>query len=128
MTTQPAKPPPRGVRIASRMEAEYDMPHPIVARLALEVLWQQLFNAIPGRLAPEEERVESALLAMHAMLWERERAAAAETGQYAHYIILRPLNPLNMPSPEEVAAIRDAIATLDRHDLIARPWADEEPT
>jgi hypothetical protein len=110
------------------MEAACDMPHPIVARLAIEVLWQQLINTIPGQLTPEEERVDSALRAMHEMLWERERAAAAETGEYAHYIILRPLNPLNMPSPEEAAAIRDAIATFDRHDLLARPWADEEPT
>jgi hypothetical protein len=110
------------------MEAEYDMPHPIVARLALEVLWQQFTNTVPGSLEPEEEAVNDAMRAMHAMLWHREREAAAATGEYAHYLIVRPVNPLNMPTPDEAAEIAAALATLDRHDLLARPWTDEEDT
>jgi hypothetical protein len=130
MTPQPATPPApqRGVRIPAPALTEQDMPHPIVARLALEVLWRQFFTTVPGHLEPEEEQVNSAMQAMHEMLWRKERQTAAETGQYCHHLIVRPVNPLNMPAPGELAEIADALATLDRHDLLARPWADEETT
>ena len=80
MTTQPGTPPARGIRIPQPIAAEQDMPHPIAARLALEVLWQQFTSTVPGHLEPEEEAVNAAMRAMHAMLWRRERQAAADTG------------------------------------------------
>jgi hypothetical protein len=117
----------RGVRIPAPVTADDEMPHPIVARMALEILWRELeFTRVPGTpLAPEEEAVGKALDAMHAMLWRKEMQAVADTALIAHYLIIRPINPLNMPGPEEAAEIAAAIATLDRHDLIARGWTDE---
>jgi hypothetical protein len=103
------------------------MPHPIAARLALEILYLQLFAHVPGKLEPEEEAVSDALQALHDKLWRQEEDAAAETGLFTHHLILRPVSPLNLPAPGEAADIAAALATLDRHDLIARPWADEEP-
>jgi hypothetical protein len=35
------------------------------------------------------------------------------------------LNPLDMPGPEQAAEIRDALATLIRHGMIARNIEDE---
>ena len=107
------------------------MPHPIVARMALEILWREFeFTRDPRTpLEPEEEAVAGALDAMHAMLWRNEMEAVADTALIAHYLIIRPINPLNMPGPEETAEIAAAIATLDRNDLIARSWTDErKPT
>lgn len=122
---QNQRPAQRGVRIPPPEMPEDDMPHPIVARMALEMLWHEFTNRVPGTLEPEEEAVNRALGAMHAMLWRREMQAVAETSLIAHYLIVRPINPLNMPGPEEAAEIAAAIATLDRHDMIARPWTDE---
>jgi hypothetical protein len=104
---------------------EYEMPHPIVARMALEFLWREFNSSVPGTLEPEEEAVNKALEAMHAMLWRKEMQAVADTALIAHYLIIRPINPLNMPGPEETEEIKAAIATLDRNDLIARGWTDE---
>ena len=115
----------RGVRVPFPEYTEDEIPHPIVARMALEVLWQELMHRVPCTLEPEEEAVNAALEAMHAMLWRREMQAVADTALTAHYLIIRPINPLNMPGPEERAEIAAAIATLDRNDLIARSWTDK---
>jgi hypothetical protein len=115
----------RGVRIPMPSGAEYELPHPIVARMALEVLWKELFaNCVPGSLEPEEAAVEQNLYTLHEMLWRSEMEAVASTALTAHFLIIRPVNPLNMPAPEEAADIAAAIATLERHDLIARGWSD----
>jgi hypothetical protein len=115
----------RGVRIPQSGGAEDEMPHPIVARMALEVLWREFTARVPGTLEPEEEAVDKALEAMHAMLWRKEMEAVASTALIAHYLVIRPINPLNIPGPEETAEIAAAIATLHRHDLIARAWTEE---
>jgi hypothetical protein len=115
-----------GMRLPAPETAEWEMPHPIVARMALEVLWRELFlTRTPGTLEPEEDAVEKALDAMHAMLWRKEMQAVADTALTAHYLVIRPINPLNMPGPEQAAEIAAAIATLERHDLVARGWSDE---
>jgi hypothetical protein len=115
----------RGVRLPLPASAEYELPHPIVARMALEVLWRELFyTSVPGSLEPEEKAVEQALGAMHAMLWRKEMEAVADTALTAHFLIIRPVNPLHMPGPGETAEIAGAIATLERHGLIARGWSD----
>jgi hypothetical protein len=113
------------MRIPPPELAEDEMPHPIVARMALEVLWREFTSRVPGTLEPEEEAVDRALEAMHAMLWRREMRAVADTALIAHYLIIRPINPLNMPSPKVAAEIAAAIATLDRNDLVARSWTDQ---
>jgi hypothetical protein len=115
----------RGVRIPLPSSLEYELPHPIAARMALEVLWHELFyDRVPGKLEPEEEEVEKRLYAMHEMLWRKEMQAVLDTALTAHFLIIRPINPLNMPGPEETVDIAAAIATLDRYDLIARGWSD----
>jgi hypothetical protein len=114
----------RGVRVPLPEHADEEMPHPYVARMALEILWRELTNRVPGTLEPEEKAVDKALEGMHAMLWRKEMEAVADTALIAHYLIIRPINPLNMPGPEEAAEIAAAIATLDRNDLIARSWTD----
>jgi hypothetical protein len=115
----------RGVRLPVPASTEYELPHPIVARMALEVLWRELFyTSVPGRLEPEEEAVEKALSAMHRMLWRKEMEAVADTALTAHFLIIRPVNPMHMPGPDETAEIAGAIATLERHGLIARGWSD----
>jgi hypothetical protein len=126
-TPETQVPAPRGVRIPQPDVGEYEMPHPIVARMALEILLRELASERnPGiPLEPEEEAVCMALDAMHDMLWRREMDSVADTALSAHYLIIRPVNPLNMPGPEEASEIAAAIATLDRHDLIARSWTDE---
>jgi hypothetical protein len=106
-------------------DATQEMPHACLARMALEVLWTELFyRADLAALGPEEQAVSAALHDLHALLWEREMQAVAATGLTAHYLIIRPLSPLSLPAPGHVAEIRDAIATLIRHDLIARGWSD----
>jgi hypothetical protein len=100
------------------------IPRAGVARMALEILWDELLNRVPGTLDPREQAVRSALNAMHEMLWEREMQAVAESGITVHYLVIRPLNPLNLPDPGQVAEIRDAMAVLVRHDMIARGWGD----
>jgi hypothetical protein len=116
----------RGLRLAQPETVEWEIPHPVVARLALEVLWQELFyTRVPGTLEPEEKAVEKSLDTMHAMLWRKEMQAVADTALTAHYLIIRPINPLHMPGPEETAEIAGAIATLERHGLIARTWTDD---
>jgi hypothetical protein len=117
---------PRGVRIPSVQCYDFEIPHPIVARLALEILWNQFVTTVPGELEPEEQAVNKALHDMHEMLWRREMEAVNHTALTAHYLIIRPVNPMNMPGPDETAAIAAAIATLDSHSLIARPWADDD--
>jgi hypothetical protein len=115
----------RGVRVPLPEYADEEIPHPSVARMALEVLWREFTNRVPGTLEPEEEAVNKALEAMHSMLWRKEMQAVAGTALIAHYLIIRPVNPLNMPGPEETEEIKAAIAALDRNDLIARGWTDE---
>jgi len=68
------------------------MPHPIAARMALEILWRELeFEHDPHTpLEPEKEAVAKALDAMHAMLWRKEMEAVAATALSAHYLIIRP--------------------------------------
>jgi len=100
------------------------MPHAGIARMALEILYNELSRRIPGTLEPEEQAVKDSLTSMHRMLWDNEMKAVAETGITVHYLIIRPLNPINLPQPAQVAEIRDAIATLTRHGLIARGWGD----
>lgn len=115
-----------GLRLPHPETMEWEMPHPVVARMALEVLWRELFyTRIPGDLEPEEEAVEKVLEVMHEMLWRKEMKAVADTALTAHYLIIRPINPLHMPGPEETAEIAGAIATLERHGLIARNWTDD---
>jgi hypothetical protein len=116
---------PRGVRVPVPDSDEFEMPHPVVARMALEVLWNQFAATVPGDLGPEEQAVNDAICSMHEMLWRREMEAVASTALTAHFLIIRPVNPMNMPGPEETAAIAAAIATLDSHGLISRPWSDE---
>jgi hypothetical protein len=85
-------------RPATAQEHPHDYPasHPAPARHP----HPQLFlTTVAGTLEPEEGAVNHAIQAMHAMLWRKEREAAAETGQYCHYLIVRPVNPLNMPAP-----------------------------
>jgi hypothetical protein len=119
------EPASRGVHISQSGGVEDEIPHPIVARMALEVLWREFTTRVPGTLEPEEEAVVEALEPMHAMLWRKEMEAVAGTALIAHYLVIRPVNPLNMPGPEETAEIAAAIATLHRHDLIARAWTEE---
>jgi hypothetical protein len=119
------EPASRGVHISQSGDVEDEISHPIVARMALEVLWREFTTRVPGTLEPEEEAVVEALEPMHAMLWRKEMEAVAGTALIAHYLVIRPVNPLNMPGPEETAEIAAAIATLHRHDLIARAWTEE---
>ena len=76
-----------------------ELPHPYIARLALEVLSYQFNRTTPDKLEPEEEDIQQKLHAMHAMLWDKEMNAVADSGLSAHHLIIRPINPLNMPSP-----------------------------
>jgi hypothetical protein len=100
------------------------IPHAGAARMALEILWGELLNRVPSGLDPREKAVKDALSAMHQMLWDKEMQAVAETGITPHYLVIRPLNPLNLPGPGQVAEIRDAMAVLVRHDMIARGSGD----
>ena len=51
--------------------------------------------------------------------------AVAATNLTANYLVIRPVNPLHMPAPEEADEIGAAIATLTRHGMIARNWEDD---
>ena len=73
----------------------------------------------PATWKPEEEDIQQKLHAMHAMLWDKEMNAVAHSGLSAHYLIIRPINPLNMPSTQVAAETSTAFATLHRHGAIA---------
>jgi hypothetical protein len=92
--------------------------------MALEILWYELLNRVPATLGPREKAVKDALSAMHQLLRDKEMQAVAETGITPHYLVIRPLNPLNLPDPGQVTEIRDARAVLVRHDMIACGWGD----
>jgi hypothetical protein len=100
------------------------LPHVNVTRLALEVLWNELFYRRSGKLEPEEEAVGKALDDLHEMLWDEEMQAVAETGLTSHYLVIRPIDPLNIPGPEATSEIGHAIGTLLRHGMIARDTED----
>jgi hypothetical protein len=98
-----------------------DWPHPALTRLAVEVLYMEFLSRVPGTMTPQEQAVDTALGAMHEMLWAKEMQAVADTGITSHYLVIRPLNLLCLPEPAQVAEIRDALATLVRYGLIAQP-------
>jgi hypothetical protein len=81
-----------GARIP--LEEIESKPHPIVARMALELLWNELSaTRMPSSLEPEEQAVNQALFAMHKMLWDKELDAIAETGLIYDYLVIRPGAP-----------------------------------
>ena len=60
-----------GARLPLAERFEDEMPHPVVARMALEILARELVTSHIGPLEPEQEAVASAIHAMHAMLWDK---------------------------------------------------------
>jgi hypothetical protein len=101
------------------------LPHASVARMALEVLFDVLAG---GEDEPPQEAKEGLYKAMwdyHDLLWRKKMQEVADSGLTPHYLIIRPVNPLNMPPAQAAAEIRDAVAALVRHGMIAGRGGDD---
>ena len=78
-------------------------------RLALNVLWDGL-DELPGETATES--VADALASVHDLINEAESADLRIFGEAEHYLIIRPISPVNPPPPEIMAKITAAVSVL----------------
>jgi hypothetical protein len=78
-------------------------------RLALNVLWNGL-DEFPGDKTTES--VADALASVHDLINDAESANLRIFGQAEHYLIIRPISPVNPPPPEIMAKITAAVSTL----------------
>lgn len=83
-------------------------------RLALNVLWDQLPNDMTT--GP----VHDALATIHDRINDTESAELRRRGLAEHYLIIRPVSPLNSPPPRAMEKITAAVRTLAELGMIAR--------
>ena len=87
-------------------------------RLALDVLRA---NLLPEMVTPT---IEDALWDIHERLCAAELAALRTYGISQQYLIIRPINPANLPGCEDRDQITTAIRTLSGLGLIAGRGSD----
>jgi hypothetical protein len=89
-----------------------------VARLALD--------ALPGSLPADmlTPATENTLWDIHDQLCEKELAGLRLWGISRQYLIIKPINPANLPSAEDMGKITAAIRTLASLGLIAGRGSD----
>lgn len=78
-------------------------------RLALNVLWNGLDEFSDGETT---ESVADALASIHDRINRTESAGLRTFGQAEHYLIIRPISPVNPPAPETMEKITAAVRTL----------------
>jgi hypothetical protein len=84
-------------------------------RLALNILSRRL----PADV--ETESVRESLGSIHEWICKAELKALRTWGLPTQYVIIRPINPLNPPGPEDMEKISSAIRALDDLGLVVRP-------
>ena len=89
-----------------------------VARLALDALLGSLPNDL---LTPA---TENALWDIHDQLCTKELADLRQWGINRQYLIIKPINPANLPTPKDMDKISTAIRTLASLGLIAARGSD----
>jgi hypothetical protein len=97
------------------------LPWPTRLRLMIEELWDELSQA-----DPQHDSARQALESLHQQTREEEERDLAKAGTPRHYFIIRPVNPLDPPTAEDMTHIRDAITTLAGLGMICGPEGDTE--
>jgi hypothetical protein len=82
-------------------------------RLALNVLWDDLPDDM------NDTPVREALQTIHDRITQAENASLRVNGLAEHYLIIRPLSPLNPPPPQANKQITAAVRTLAEHGMLA---------
>jgi hypothetical protein len=78
-------------------------------RLALNVLWNGL-DELPG--GETAESVADALASIHDRINKAESTGLRTFGRAEHYLIIRPISPVNPPPPEIMEKITAAVRTF----------------
>ena len=90
-------------------------------RLMIEELWDELSQA-----DPLHDAARQALASLHQQAREEEERDLAKAGTPRHYFIIRPVNPLDPPTAEDMTRIREAITTLAGLGMLCGPEGDTE--
>jgi hypothetical protein len=98
---------------------QWNAPEAGKLRLALEVLWDELFD---GRLT---DAALGMLTELHQQVTAAEEEQLAASGLTSQYLVIRPVDVLNPPGPTEMAKITEAIRTLAGLGMLAGPGGDE---
>jgi hypothetical protein len=88
-------------------------------RLMIEGLWEELSQA-----DPQYDAARQALASLHQQARQEEEHDLAKAGTPRHYFIIRPVNPLNPPTAQDMTRMRDAITTLAALGMICGPEGD----
>lgn len=86
--------------------------HTRVLQLALDVLWGNM----PGGLATES--VRAAFCEIDERLRKTTLANLRRGGLPRDFLIVRPINPMNPPGPEDIEKVTTALRTLDQLGLL----------
>jgi hypothetical protein len=97
------------------------LPWPTRFRFLIEELWEELSEA-----NLQHDTARQVLASLHQQARQREENDLAKAGIPGHYFIIRPINPLNPPAPEDMTRMRDAITTLAALGMICGPEGDRE--
>jgi hypothetical protein len=89
-----------------------------VTRLALDAL----LGSLPDDMLTPA--TENTLWDIHDQLCKKELAALSLWGIPRQYLIIRPINPANLPAPEDMERIIAAIRTLSSLGLLAGRGSD----
>jgi hypothetical protein len=88
-------------------------------RLALEVLWDELFD---GRLP---DAVLGMLTELQQQVTAAEEAQLVASGLTSQYLVIRPVDVLSPPGPEQMAKITGAIRALAELGMLVGAGGDE---
>jgi hypothetical protein len=97
------------------------LPWPTRFRLMIEDLWDELSEA-----NPQHHTARQALASLHQQARHEEEHDLAKAGTLRHYFIIRPVNPLNPPTAQDMTRMRDAITTLAALGMICGPEGDTQ--